>query len=114
MTYDFIYESDYKRLIQAVINDSWDIIPQTKGQIGSVVQAYSNSQLNLITANCIVYKIESNNGNIVGFVVLQVNSNVASILISQFRPAFVQFSTVLYQLINTFVQKNFWQDDILL
>ena len=113
MVFDFIYETNAKRLMPAIINDSWSIIPQIKGQPGASVKAYSDSQVALVTSNCLLYKIESVNGNLAGYFVLQVNNSAASLYLLQLRPAFQSFTAQISQNINIFVQSNNFLYDML-
>lgn len=113
MTFDLIFEQDYTRIIPAVINDSWSIIPQTKMQFGSVIKSYSDSQLALIVPGVLPYRIESNEGNLAGYMALQVNNNVATVLLFQLRPGFVALTNQISQNIGTFIQSNLWLNDML-
>ena len=57
MTYNFIYEDDYSRLMMAVIIDARASIPEIKNQVGTVIKAYVDSRVALVNSNTIVYKI---------------------------------------------------------
>lgn len=82
-------------------------------QIGDVIKAYTDSQVAKVTPDCIVYKLESENGNLAGYIVLKVTNDVANVFFMTLRPAFLQFSILIDQLISNFISNNSWQQDFL-
>ena len=113
MTFQPIYEPDFKRLIPAIINDSRNTIPETTNQIGMVIKTYFDAQIASVGLNGIVYRIEGEAGVLAGYFVLQVVNKIASLSSYQFRPAFQSFSAQLLSLISTFIQENGFLNDIL-
>lgn len=113
MTLSLQYELDYHRIILAVICDSSGIIPQTIGQPGTVVYAYFQTQLALVTPNVLFYRIITRDGNIGGYCLIQVENGVAVVLSVQLRPAFVSFSAQISQIISIFIQGNLFLQDLL-
>jgi len=114
MTYSFIFEDDYSRLIMATIIDARASIPQIKNKIGFVIKDYVDSQVALITDNTIVYKIESNLGNLAGYFSIVVNTSNKTAILQQLvlRPAFQTFSEINTQITN-FIMSNSWHSDYL-
>jgi hypothetical protein len=114
-TYRFIFEVDYDRIMCAVNIDNRANNPALANQPGSVIQAYNQSQVSIANApNAISYRIESlPYGNLVGYVVLQIINGVASVLIMNLRPAYLQFQNTINQNISTFISSNVWQSDYL-
>jgi hypothetical protein len=111
MSYELTYELDYKRIISAVINDARNIIPQTKNQTGSVIYAYVQSQIMLVNPNVLMYRIESDQGNLAGYVGIRVNNGIATQVLYQLRPAFNDLE--ISGVITNFIQTNsFLKDSI--
>ena len=103
---------EYERTFPAVIKDARASIPQIKNQIGTVIKAYTDSQVALITDNVLPYKIETaDNGNLVGYVAIRVVSGEALVYLKQLRPAFVQFDSEISEQINNFVISGFYKYD---
>ena len=103
MNFNFTYDIEYNRTMRAVINDSRGNITAIKNKVGSVMKAYADGQVNTVTVVSIPYKIETaDNGNLAGYFILRVNDEGgASLLSTQLRPAFEQFSTdISNQIIN--------------
>ena|ERR1700743_451779 len=113
MTFELIYEQDYKRLIPAIINDSRSVIPSLIGRDGNDVYAYSQSQINLVTSGVLFYRISIETGNLAGYIGINVVNGSASVLIMQLRPAFVPFSNEISKVISTFIINNTFLQDVL-
>lgn len=114
MTYSFIYEDDYNRLMMACIIDARASIPEIKNQVGTVIKAYVDSKVSLVNSNTIVYKIETELGVLAGYFTIQVNTSNKTALLDQFvvRPAFKNFTEIKTQ-IGNFITSNKWQSDYL-
>lgn len=114
MTYSFIIDDQPFRTIPAVIIDSRAGTPLAH-QIGTVIKAYTDSQVALVTDSVLVYKIESNLGNIAGYFTLQVILGNQTAQLQQFvlRPAFKQFLSEISAQIDTFITELQWKPDFL-
>lgn len=115
MSYRIVYNEEYRRVMPAVLIDSRANIDAIKTADGFSVKAYTDAQVALVTNTVIPYKIETNNGNLVGYFNLSVTTSPKSALIlnTQLRPAFVQFNSEISQIISTFIISNDWQYDYL-
>lgn len=113
MTFELQYEQDFKRVIPAVINDSRWAILGLKDQPGSVVYAYAQSQVVQVVPGVLVYRIVTETGNLAGYVALQVQNMVASVLFTQLRPAFLSFSTQISNIIANFITEGLVLQDLL-
>ncbi len=115
MSYRIIYNQEYKRVIPAVIIDSRANISAVRTAGGFAVKDYTDAQVALVTDAVIPYKIETGNGNLVGYFNLTVSDHpkAAVLLNAQLRPAFVQFNSEISQLISNFILSNDWQFDYL-
>lgn len=107
----FIYDIEYERTFPAVLKDARASIPEIKNQIGSVIKAYTDTQVTLVTDNVLPYKIESMDGNLVGYMAIRVVSGEASVYLKQLRPAFMQFDADISEQINTFIINGFYKYD---
>jgi len=115
MIFRIIYNQEYKRVIPAVLIDSRQNLPFLKSAGGYDVLAYTESQVLLVTDKVVPYKIETDGGNLAGYFNLQVGSdtNTATLLNYQLRPAFITFDAQILQIISNFIQSNEWQFDCL-
>lgn len=110
---DFIvtYDTDFSRTIPAVITDARDTIPAITRSLGYLVKVYYDARVAAVADNFIPYKIETKNGNLAGYFVLDANGEVVSIAQKQLRPAFRQFDSELSQLISNFIASGKWRGD---
>ena len=115
MTYYIQYEPDYLRVLPAILIDCRAQIPAIKNQVGSVIKSYTDSQLALITQNSLFYKIETDKGVIANVFSLDVNTSnkTVTLVINKIRPAFLQFSTEINEIINNFITSKGWFNDYL-
>lgn len=113
MTFSLQYELDVKRIISAVINDSRSIIPETAGKDGNAVYAYAQAQIQLVGPGVLLYRVATENGGLGGYVALQVQNGVASVLLMQPRPAFVPFLGQISQTIANFITGNEFLQDMI-
>jgi len=100
MTFSFTYEPEFQRVIPAVEIDARASNPAIRNQIGDVIKSFTDGKVALVTDNVIVYRIETDDGNLGGYFTVQVS-------------AFVQFSPQIFGLISKFVQSGQWQADYL-
>jgi hypothetical protein len=117
MTYSFIFEPEYSRLINSIFIDNRASIPEIKNKTGFEIKAFIDRQLSSINENTITYKIESELGNLAGFFSIQVNtvSKTAQLLLKELRPAIkdTQISIDLSLQISNFIYNNYWHPDML-
>jgi hypothetical protein len=116
MLYIITYDLDYKRTIPAVLIENRANIPAIKNQIGTVIKAYTDAEVAKVTETVIPYKVETNQGVLVGFFTIQL-SNIgqnAGKLQQVLRPAFQPFNSDITQIINTFITNGGYVNDILL
>lgn len=114
MTYRFIYSDDYKRVIPAVIIDGRGGNAETATLSGFELKAYVDEKVSRVRSNTMPYKIETENGNLVGYFILGIKGNGAIVLVENInRPAFLQFSQSISQEINNFMLSGNWQYDFL-
>lgn len=115
MSYRFIYDSvERARLIPSVLIDKRAAIPVIANQVGTVIKAYTDAAV-AVTDNVrvIVYKIETEDGNLAGYWTLSVKFAGASLLSMELRPAHEQFAATISGLINNFISAGTWKADSL-
>lgn len=114
MIYRFIYDDQPFRTIPGVLIDSRAGTPLAN-QIGTVIKAYTDGQVSLVTDNVIPYKVETDSGNLAGYFTLQVILGNQSAQMQQFvlRPGFKQFLSEISAQINTFITGGQWKPDFL-
>ena len=113
MTYGLTYEIDFQRVMSAVINDSRWTIPVLKDATGTQIYDYIQSQISLIADGVIVYRIVADGGVLAGFVAINTNTGSTGPVAQQLRPAFLQFSDQISQIISKFVSDNQFLQDVL-
>lgn len=106
MTFRIIYASEYNRIIPACIIDSRKFIPDVLNKSGSVVKAFVDVEIAKIKAGVLPYKIETMDGNMVGFFSVKLDNGTADIYQRIIRPAFRSFDLEISQLIATFISSN--------
>ena len=111
--YRLIYDIDYSRIMPAVIIDARASIPAITNQIGSVIKAYTDAEVAKVTSKVVPYKIETDQGVLVGYFTIRVIVGFGSLYQYQLRPAFVQFNTVISQEISNFIASDDWKFDFL-
>lgn len=114
MTYNFVYEPEYFRIIPAILIDARASIPEIKNQTGFPIKYYTDSQVAQINERSITYKIETELGVLAGYFSIQVNTinKTAILLMQQLRPAFKGFTEIQTQISN-FIQAGTWKPDYL-
>ena len=114
MTYYFVYEPDYSRIMMAVIIDNRASIPAIKNMAGMVIKSYVDEQIDLIDENCITYKIETELGVLAGFFAIRVSTvDKSAVLIMQvLRPAFQKDAQIPF-LITNFIGTGKYKQDFL-
>lgn len=115
MSYRFIYSNpDLNRIIQSVLIEKRSAIPAIKNRDGHTIKDYCDQVSSQVDANTIFYKIETEDGNLVGFFSLRAFSEgTASLIQYELTPAFVQFDSDISGEIYNFMQSGNWAVDIL-
>lgn len=114
MSYHIVHTEDVQRVVSAVIIDAKSVT-MPLGVNGIEVQAYIDSQLALIYENTIVYKVEANDGNLVGYFTVQVNMGQQTGEKKQqvLRAPFIADVVSVTETISQFMQQNLWKNDYL-
>lgn len=83
---------------------------------GNQMQPIIDAVIDLVGASSLPYKIETDNGNLVGFIVLLVNRSflTATLQASCIRPQYSSDLTAINAFINSFRIGTDWLTDILL
>ncbi len=119
MIFRIIYEpSQYQRIIQACLIDSRAAIPAIANQVGSVIKAYTDTQVSMIdNLGLYFFKVETGDGVLAGYFSISVNTQTApttvTIVQKQLRPAFYQFVTQISAEISNFINTNAFQQYVL-
>lgn len=115
MSYRFIYSNaDKERIIPAVLIDKRATISAIANQNGGVIKSFADTQVALIDATAILYKIESDKGNLVGYFSLKVvREGVVVLLQFELRPAYEQYNSNIMTEINNFMSSGSWTVDFL-
>jgi len=101
MTFGITYCDEYERIIQAVLIDS-----RVAGlQNGNVYRADIDAYLNALDDTDMTYKIETDQGVLVGFFVYNTVSGVVQ---QSFRRPFAEYTTLLQQEIGNFIASGNW------
>lgn len=114
MSYHIVYTEDIKQVVSAVFIDARSVT-MPLGINGVEVQELLDEQLLLITKNVIVYKIETEEGNLVGYFTVDVNvgQRTASANNPVLRVPFFANLGEIPVVIGRFMQQNLWQADFL-
>lgn len=104
------------RIMQAVIIDNRATLfpapPQNYN--GNTIQSYVDGQVAMVTANVVLYKILTLNGNLVGYFSLQFMASYSVNKLQQLiRPQYEYDVANIDALIDTFVASNAWANDFL-
>lgn len=111
----FTYDENYYRTIPACIIDGRKGNPAVSGQIGSVIKAFTDIEVDKAGKPGIIpYKMETINGNLVGFMSLQVQLGVASQYQLWLREAFKGKLDEIQQDISIFITSLSWTYDKLI
>jgi hypothetical protein len=115
VSYRFIYSNpDKERIIPAVLIDKRATITSIANQTGNVIKLFVDTQVALISSDVLLYKIETANGNLVGYFSIKiVREGVAVILQFELRPAYEQYNTIIMTEINNFMSSGSWSADYL-
>ncbi len=120
MGFIFIYEpSEYQRIIPAVTIDARATIPAIKNEIGAVIKAYTDVEVNKAAASEVIFfrietianKGQPADGVLAGYFSLYVRSFWSSAVLYQFllRPNFKQNTTQISAEISQFILNSQWK-----
>lgn len=119
MAFLFIYEpSEFRRIIPAVLIDSRANIPAIKNEIGSVIKAYIDLEVDKVNQYVLFFKIETvkkepntYNGVLAGYFTLFLfhQGQVANLYDFVLRPSFSQFSAQISVEIVNFINSSQWK-----
>jgi hypothetical protein len=115
MTFRFIYEPDYPRIIFACMMDARAGTPLAN-KSGAVQKEFIDEEISKVTKDVIFYRLETELGVMGGyFSLLTVNQGTTAGLY-QFvlRPAFQGMTAEISEQITTFISGNDWKPDILI
>lgn len=107
MIYRIIFDDQWFRIIPSCMIDARVGTPLA-GATGVVMQKIIDEKLVLVPGN-LPYKIENNNGVLVGVFVMKPDG---TLIFSIIRPAFQQFEEDITQEISTFIGGNNWVYDL--
>lgn len=113
MKYLLSYLNDFKPIFWGVISDSRINIPAIKDKNGVIIKNYVDYIESWVIQGVLPYKIETNGGNLVGFVGILVYPGPVQILFLQYRPAFIKFQLDINQTISNFIESGSYQFDFL-
>jgi hypothetical protein len=112
---NFIYDDNYFRTIPACIIDGRNGNAAVSGQIGTVIKAFNDAEiLKSRQPGVIPYKMETINGNLAGYMSLQVSSGTASLYQLWLREAFKGNMAEIQEDISIFIASLSWMYDALL
>jgi hypothetical protein len=115
VAYYISFCDNFSRVIPACIIDSRTTNPAIKNQIGTVIKAYIDNQLALVTDSVLVYRIETELGVLVGYFALEIiGTGTPDKIMQVLRPAFQQFDTQITVEISSFISNDInWRKDYL-
>lgn len=115
----FIYEpSEFGRIIPACIIDARASIPAIKNQIGVVIKAYTDAEVEKVQSDILFFRIETINtgagtsdGVLAGYFSISVKGNgiTAGLYQFQLRSSFMVYSTQISNEIGNFISSNEWK-----
>lgn len=114
MSYIFSYSLEYGRIIPACMIDA-RVGTNLENALGTVIKSVTDAQVNLIDDNVLFYKIETIQGNLVGYFSIKVNPNTGAgnLFIQTIRPAFNDNLLEINEQISNFILNGAWQSDYL-
>lgn len=115
MTFNFIYEPMYyPQVIFACMVDARKGTPLAN-QNGFSIQEYVENQVSLVGDDVLFYKIEDNNGVLVGYLSLKVTNMGKNVTKFQLviRANFQSFTSEIEDSITSFINTGRWSPDFL-
>ena len=105
--YDFIWLDELERVVQAVMIDSGELTPYVNG---NVVRAEIDDILVDLSGYDIAYKIENQQGVLVGFFAYGIEEDTRLLVL---RRAYLQFGSAINTAIDAFIMDGAWRFDYL-
>lgn len=115
MTFNFIYATESTRIISATILDARFTIPELKDLGGFEVKDFVDLQISTLNSDTLLYKIETELGNMAGYFTLVVgNMGLSAVKSTQFlRPNYQGLENEINISVSEFVQNGLWKQDFL-
>lgn len=111
----FTYDEQYFRTIPACIIDGRKDNPNVYGQTGDVIKAFTDAEVAKASKpDVLKYKMETENGNLVGALTLKVENGSANLYQLWLREAFKVNISEITQDISIFITSLTWAYDALL
>lgn len=111
----FTYDEVFYRTIPACIIDGRAGNPAVSGQPGFAIKAFTDAEVSKARLPGVVpYKMETINGNLIGYMSLKVVNGVASLYQLWLRQAFQPKLTEITGDISIFITSLSWNFDVLL
>lgn len=101
-----VYASEYQRIIPACIIDSRAFIPEVLNQVGTVIESFTDAEVAKVVEGVLPYKLETMEGNMIGFFSLKLDGSTVGIYQRFIRPAFRRFDLEISQRIAIFIHQN--------
>lgn len=115
MINSFLYDDNFYRTIPACIIDGRAGNPAVSGQTGFVIKEFYDDEVSKARKPGVIpYKMETVNGNLIGFMSLKTENGSASLYQLWLRQAYKTSSDIINQEISIFITSRNWVFDILL
>jgi hypothetical protein len=112
---NFIYDDQFYRTIPACIIDGRNGNPAVSGQIGNVIKAFCDAEVNKASQpGVLTYKMETISGNLAGVLTLQEVNGVVSVYQLWLRDAFKANLSEIQGDISIFITGRDWVFDSLI
>lgn len=114
MKFDFIYTKEWHRIVQVILIDSRETSMPTSLD-GNAIKKEIDQWITRIDNNSIFYKIENENGVLIGYFTLLVNKELksATLKLFQLRKPFYSYEAQIKQQIYAYINSQEWQNDFL-
>ncbi len=106
--------TDFRRVMTGVIVDSQYTIHAISNHLGTVIKAYADAEIGKVTVAVLPYRIENENGNLMGYFTVRTKFGNGILYQKQIRPAFHQFDSIISQEISNFIHNGSFKLDLLL
>lgn len=113
MSIRIIYCQEPERVIPAVLIDNRANIPAITNVTGFAIKAYTDAQVAMIVPGVLPYRLETDMGNLAGFMTLQTSGGGAGLYQFVLRPAFLSQKTEILGIISNFIMQGNWKADFL-
>ena len=111
---DAVYTKEWNRIIQAVLIDSRDTSMPNAAN-GNDIKVIVDSEINKIDDNVIFYKLENNNGVLIGYFSILINGKTKSGILHQFqlRKAYYSSQATIKRFVYDYINYKLWECDYL-